>query len=408
MEFNWARSHEYGAARLARPSTVDEARELVAGADRVRALGTRHSFTGIADTTGLLLATGGLPADLVLDESDRSVTVGAGARYGEVAVELDARGWALATMASLPHISVAGAVATGTHGSGDRTGSLAAGVRALEVIGPDGALRRVARGEPDFPGSVVALGALGVVTRVTLDVEPSYVVRQAVYRDLPWSLASTSLDALTGAAYSVSLFLDWGTDRIAQVWLKSRGELPEALFGVAAADEPVHMLAGATTEAVTGQQGVPGPWHERLPHFRLAFTPSRGEELQSEYLVPRGSVQEAFASLRPLGPRISRVLQISEIRTVAADDLWLSGAYGTDVVGIHFTWVKDAESVYALLPDIEAALLPLGARPHWGKCFATTDVAGLYPRMADFRALRARVDPTGKFGNSMVDRLLGG
>ncbi|SDZ48262.1 xylitol oxidase [Asanoa ishikariensis] len=406
MEFNWARSHQYGAARLASPATVDEARALVAGAERVRPLGTRHSFTGIADTPGLLLSTAALPMDLVLDEAAGTVTVGGGARYGEVAVALDALGWALATMASLPHISVAGAVATGTHGSGDRTGSLAAGVRAVEIIGPDGTLRRVARGEPDFAGSVVALGALGVVTRVTLDVEPSYVVRQAVYRDLPWSRVETDFDALTGAAYSVSLFVDWDTDRIAQVWLKSRGTPPAELFGVAAADEPVHMLAGASTEAVTGQQGVPGPWHERLPHFRLAFTPSRGEELQSEYLVPREAVPAAFAALRPLGPRIASVLQISELRTVAADDLWLSPAYGTDVVGIHFTWVKDADRVYALLPDIEAALLPLGARPHWGKCFATTDVAGRYPRMADFRALRARVDPTGKFGNAMVDDLL--
>ncbi|MEV4621532.1 FAD-binding protein [Asanoa sp. NPDC049573] len=407
MEWNWAGNHRYAAARLSRPASVAEAQELVAGADRVRPLGTRHSFSGIADTPGLLLSTADLPADLTVDEAAGSVTVGGGARYGDVAVALDARGWALATMASLPHISVAGAVATGTHGSGDRTGSLAAGVRAVEVIGPDGTLRTVRRGEPDFAGSVVALGALGVVTRVTLDAEPSYVVRQAVYRDLPWSLVDTDFDALTGAAYSVSLFVDWAGDRIAQVWLKSRADLPDELFGVRAADEPVHMLAGAPTAAVTGQQGVPGPWHERLPHFRLAFTPSRGEELQSEYLVPRAAVHEAFAALRPLGPRIAPVLQISEIRTVAADDLWLSPAYGTDVVGVHFTWVKDTERVFALLPDIEAALLPLGARPHWGKCFATTDVAASYPRMADFRALRARVDPAGKFGNALVDALVG-
>ncbi|GIF51861.1 xylitol oxidase [Asanoa ferruginea] len=407
MEWNWAGNHRYAAARVARPTSVGEAQDLVASADRVRALGTRHSFSGIADTPGLLLSTADLPVDLAVDEADGSVTVGGGARYGDVAVALDGHGRALATMASLPHISVAGAVATGTHGSGDRTGSLAAGVRAVEVIGPDGTLRTVRRGEPDFAGSVVALGTLGVVTRVTLDTEPSYVVRQAVYRDLPWSLVDTDFDALTGAAYSVSLFVDWAGDRIAQVWLKSRTDLPADLFGVVAADEPVHMLAGAPTAAVTGQQGVSGPWHERLPHFKLAFTPSRGEELQSEYLLPRAAVHEAFAALRPLAPRIASVLQISEIRTVAADDLWLSPAYGTDVVGVHFTWVKDIERVFALLPDIEAALLPLGARPHWGKCFAATEVAASYPRMADFRALRARVDPTGKFGNDLVDTLLG-
>jgi len=403
MEWNWARSHAYRAARVAHPTSVAEAQELVAGAGRVRALGSRHSFTAVADSDGLLLSTRDLPLDLVLDEAARTVTVSAGARYGDVAAALDARGWALANLASLPHISVGGAVATGTHGSGDRNGSLAAGVRAIELIGPDGELRRVARGEADFAGSVVALGVLGVATRVTLDVEPSYVVRQAVYRDLPWSTVEGRLDEVTGSAYSVSLFLDWAAGAVDQVWLKSRGGLPATLLGAAPATQTVHMLAGAPTAAVTAQLGEPGPWHERLPHFRMAFTPSRGEELQSEYLVPRPAAPEAFAAMRRLGPAVAPVLQVSEVRTVAADDLWLSGAYGTDVVGIHFTWVKDAERVYALLPAIEAALLPLGARPHWGKCFLT---APAYPRGEDFRALRARVDPDGKFGNAFVDDVL--
>jgi len=403
MEWNWARSHAYRAVRVARPSTIPEAQEIVAAAEHVRPLGSRHSFTDVADSAGILLSTRAIPMDLVLDEAERTVTVGAGALYGEIATELDARGWALANLASLPHITVGGAVATGTHGSGDHNGSLATAVRAVELIGPDGALRRVARGEPDFAGSVVALGALGVAVRVTLDVEPAYAVAQAVYRGLPWSVATAEFDAVTASAYSVSLFLDWVSDEVDQVWLKSRTSLPGTLFGAAPATTTVHMLAGGRPESVTPQLGAAGPWHERLPHFRLAFTPSRGEELQSEYLLPRPAAAEAFAALRRLGPSIKPVLQVSELRTVAADDLWLSGAYGTDAVGIHFTWVKDPDRVYALLPAIEAALLPLGARPHWGKCFLT---APRYPRGADFAALRARVDPTGTFGNAFLDRTL--
>jgi xylitol oxidase len=405
---NWAGSHEYAAARTHRPTTVEQLQELVAGADRVRALGTRHSFTDVADTPGDLISTLDLPA--TVEVGDTTVRVAAGVRYGDLAVRLHERDRALATMASLPHISVGGAIATGTHGSGDRTGSLAAAVAGLEYVGADGELRSIRRDDPEFAGHVVSLGALGITTHVTLDVEPTYEVRQDLFTDVPWDDAD--LDALTGAAYSVSLFTGWVNGRIDQVWLKSRGTEPPAL-GTPALGTPatttLHMLAGADVAAVTEQGGVPGPWHERLPHFRLAFTPSRGEELQSEYLLPRSSATEAVAVLRRLAPGFAHLLQVSEVRTIAADDLWLSGAYGGDAVGFHFTWVRDRDGVYAALPAIEDALLPLGARPHWGKCFlATADrLAPAYPRLRDFRDLVGRVDPGGKFGNDFLSRHVG-
>jgi xylitol oxidase len=389
---------------------VAELQELVASHRHVRALGSRHCFTDIADTEGVLVSLANLPHEVELDESHRSVRVGGGVLYGRVAEALHAGGWALANMASLPHISVAGAVATGTHGSGDRNRSLSAAVSAVEVVGPSGETYRLQRGSADFEGSVVALGALGIVTGLTLDIEPTFEVRQDVYTDLPWHVVEQSFDEITAGAYSVSLFTDWVADSVQQLWLKNRGAAPQAdFFGAVPATTTLHMLRGGAAESVTEQGGVVGPWHERLPHFRMAFTPSRGEELQSEYFVPRRRAQEAFAALRRLGLRMAPLLQIGEIRTIARDDLWLSGAYGEDVVGLHFTWIRDVPGVYAVLPAIEAELLPLGARPHWGKCFAATrgQLAAVHPRLGDFQDLRKKIDPDGKFGNAFLDRVIG-
>jgi alditol oxidase len=410
---NWAGNHTYAAGQVHAPTTVDELRALVSRLERVRPLGTRHSFTDLADTEGDLVSTADLPREIEVDTARRQVRVSGGLRYGDLAEELATRGWALATMASLPHISVAGGVATGTHGSGDRTGSLAAAVAGLELVDADGELRSVRRDDPDFEGYVVALGALGVTTHVTLDVEPTYDVRQDLWTDLSWDAAVEQLDALTSSAYSVSLFTDWVSGVVQQVWLKSRVDdsptgPPAELWGARPAASTLHMLAGADIAAVTRQGGVPGSWQRRLPHFRLEFTPSRGEELQSEYLVPRSAASTAVERLRALAPAFAPLLQVSEIRTIAADDLWLSGAHGHDVVGFHFTWARDVAGVYAALPAIEEALLPLGGRPHWGKCFVASaaELRGLYPRFEDFRALAVRLDPDGKLRNAFLTRCL--
>ncbi len=409
MLTNWAGNHVYAATHLHHPESVEEVQQLVAGSARIRALGSRHSFTDVADSLGELVSTAGLPVGIEVDSDARQVRVAGGMLYGDLAAELHRQGWALATMASLPHISVAGAVATGTHGSGDRTGSLAAAVTGLEYVAPDGELRAIRSGDPDFDGHVVSLGALGITTHVTLAVEPTYDVRQDLWTGLPWDDALQHLDELTASAYSVSLFTDWSDGGIGQVWLKSRtGDTPDQLWGAARAAGTLHMLAGAEVDAVTAQGGVVGPWHERLPHFRMDFTPSRGEELQSEYLVPRSRAREALEQLRPLAPRFAHLLQVTEIRTVAADGLWLSGAYETDVVGLHFTWVREQAGVYAVLPAIEEVLLPLGARPHWGKCFVApaNELRAVYPRFDDFRALVERHDPEGKLRNDFLGRHL--
>jgi xylitol oxidase len=410
---NWAGNHTFGASRVHRPATLEEVQEVVAAAPRVRVLGSRHSFTGIADSAELL-SLEELPADVVVDRAAGTVSVGGAMTYGELAEVLRDEGLALHNLASLPHISVAGAVATATHGSGDGNGSLATAVAALELVTSGGAVLRVRRGDADFDGMVVGLGALGVVTRLTLEVEPAYEVRQRVFEHLPWPALAGHFDEITGCGYSVSAFTTWGED-VETVWVKSRTDEPDPvegdLFGAAPATVDRHPVPGLDPTPCTPQRGRPGPWSDRLPHFRTGFTPSTGDELQSEYLVPRQDAVPALEALRTLAPRIRPLLQISEIRTVAADRLWLSMSAERPSVAVHFTWKPLAAEVAALLPDLEGALAPFSARPHWGKVFraGAAAIAPLYPRHADFVRLVERLDPRGAFRNPWLEtHVLGG
>jgi xylitol oxidase len=403
---NWAGNVVFGEQRFHRPRSVAELQELVAGSDKVRVLGTGHSFSRIADTSGDLVSLAGLPPVLRVEAG--SVTVAAGMRYGEIAVPLHAAGFALHNTGSLPHISVAGACATGTHGSGDGNAILATAVSAIELVGADGELRTVRRGEPDFPGAVVALGALGVVTSLTLDVVPTFDVRQWVYEGLR---GFDDVEEVLAAAYSVSLFTYWAGAGFEQVWVKQRvsdAEPPAHWLGMTRADGQRHMAPGVDPAHCTAQLGEPGPWHERLPHFRLAFTPSKGDELQSEYLLPRSAAVDALRALDGIRERIAPVLIVSEVRSIAADDVWLSLAYGRDSVAIHFTWIPDTAAVVAVVAAVEAALEPFAARPHWGKIFTTPPeaVRALWPRIPDAERLLAANDPTGKFRNPFLDHYL--
>lgn len=403
---NWAGTVTFSAPRFASPTTREQLADLVRGASGVRAVGSRHSFSALADSDDLMVSVEAMPAGVTVHAERGTASVPAGMRYAEAARELEAAGWALGAMASLPHITVAGAIATGTHGSGDAVGSLADAVVALDILRADGDLVTVRRGAPDFAGAVIALGALGIVTRVELAIEPSYRMTQVVDTGLPWDAALADLDAIMGSAESVSLFTRWSDpERIDQVWRKTRGEAaPAALPGARRAQEPAHPLPGGPAENCTDQSGTPGPWCERLPHFRAEFTPSHGEELQSEFFVPRDDAVEAIEAVRALGPQLQTLLYVSEVRSIRADELWLSGAFGRDTIGIHFTWRRDEPGVRALVPTIEAALAPFEARPHWGKVFTADPVglAGLYPRWADFAELRARWDPRGVFHNAQL------
>lgn len=411
---NWAGSYAYRAKALHEPETVDELRRIVARSRSIRAVGTRHTFNDIGDA-GELVSVARLPGGVHIDREKMVAVVPAGITYGALAPTLHREGVALGAMASLPHISVGGAIATGTHGSGDTARCLPAAVRALELVTSEGDVLAVKRGDDRFDGMVVGLGALGVVTRVALDLEPAYDVRQHVYRHLSWETLAGNADAITGAATSVSLFTTWSDD-IEQVWLKQRVTGPdddppgETFFGARAADREMHPIASQPADACTPQRGVPGPWHERLPHFRMGATPSSGEEIQSEYVIDRADLVPAVEALRRLAPRIRPHLFISEIRTIASDDLWLGMASGRESAAIHFTWKREADAVDALLPAIEDALAPFAPRPHWGKRTALegSALAERYPRMDDFRALQHELDYRGAFRNAYIGRMISG
>jgi alditol oxidase len=415
---NWAGNYTYRAARVRRPETVAEVRELVATLNRVKALGSRHSFNEIADSPEDLISLERLARVVAIDRERRTATVEAGVRYGNLCAELHRAGFALPNLASLPHISVAGACATATHGSGDRNSNLATAVAALELVTADGAVAALSRDGDgdDFRGAVVGLGGLGVVTQLTLDLVPAFELRQEVYEDLPLERLEAHFDDIVASAYSVSLFTYWREARFHQVWLKRRvsdgaaNEVDLERFGARPATHQRHPIDGLPPRNCTPQLGSPGPWHERLPHFRMEFTPSSGAELQSEYLVPRHHAVAALRTIDGLRDRVAPLLQVSEVRTIAADDLWLSPCYGQPCVGLHFTWVPDWPGVSALLPLLEEQLAPFEARPHWGKLFTTPPerLDALYPRLPDFRDLLRRYDPTGKFRNAFLDRYIFG
>lgn len=402
MQTNWAGNVTFSAARALRPATIAQLRDVVAESGPVHALGSGHSFSRVADTTGVLISLDDLARDVRIDAG--TVTVSAAIRYGELAARLHRAGYALANLASLPHISVAGACATGTHGSGDGNGSLATAVSALELVTADGSLVTVSRADEEFAGMVVALGALGIVTSLTLDIEPAFTVRQWVYQDLPRRQLDAHFAEIFASAYSVSVFTDWRPPYACRVWVKHKGDTPPSL-DARLAEVALHPVPGADPGATTAQLGVPGPWHERLPHFRPEYTPSSGDELQSEYQLPRERAVEALAALDPIAGQIAAVLRIAEIRTVAADDLWLSPFYQRDSAAFHFTWHPDTSAVLPVLAAIEERLAPFGARPHWGKLFVMNP-APLYPRLPGFRDLMTRYDPDGKFGNEFVNRYL--
>ncbi len=415
---NWAGNVRFGTARSLTVKSVADLRHMIAaGAHGIRPLGTAHSFSTVADgpSSSISLRLQSSAAEELSVSGDRgSVRVPAASTYGEIAPLLDAEGLALANLASLPHISVGGSVSTGSHGSGAELGSLATAVRAIELVNGRGELITLRRGDPDFAGAVVSLGALGIFTHLELDVEPTFDIAQRVYLALPLEGVLENFEEVTSLGCSVSLFTTWSDpDVVDQLWLKRRmdsdPEPPADVLGARCATAPMHPIREGDTAACTPQLDEPGPWHTRLPHFRLEHTPSLGDEIQSEYLVPLQNAVQALRDVRRLAPRIAPHLLVCEIRRIARDDLWLSGAFETDAVGIHFTWRRRPAELGALLPVLEERLLPLGARPHWGKQFAAdrAQLAALYPRIDDFRDLAERFDPNRLFRNPFLAQKLG-
>jgi xylitol oxidase len=414
---NWAGNLTYGTGRLHSARSVEDVQAFVRSHDRLKVLGTRHCFNDIADSTHALLSVREMNQVVALDPAAGTVTIEAGMSYGQLCPLLDQKGFALHNLASLPHISVAGAAATATHGSGVRNGNLATAVSGLEFVTAAGDVVHLSRDkDATFPGAVVNLGALGVVTKVTLDVQPTFQVRQDVYLNLPMSAIRDHFEEIASAGYSVSLFTDWQHGILSEVWLKRRVENGQALtaapefYGATLATRNVHPIADLSAENCTEQMGVAGPWYDRLPHFRMGFTPSSGKELQSEYFVPWRNAVEAILAVERVRDHVSPHLMITELRTIDADQLWMSTAHGRPSLAIHFTWKQDWDAVSKLLPMIERELAPFDVRPHWGKLFtlAPAVLQGRYETLGDFKALVAQYDPKAKFRNAFLARNLYG
>lgn len=409
---NWAGNLEYSTDRLYSANSLEQVRSYVKKQSQLKVLGTRHCFNNIADSTHNLLSLKSMDEVVALDPAARTVTVGAGMTYGQLCPYLHSKGFALHNLASLPHISIAGACSTATHGSGEKNGSLATAVSALEIITAAGEMAKLSRQQDGetFRGAVVGLGSLGVITKITLDTQPTFMMRQYVYENLPLAEVKDHLDAIEASAYSVSLFTDWQNQRFSEVWIKSRDGEDQAFdatpefFGAKRATKNLHPIAELSAENCTEQMGVSGPWFERLPHFRMGFTPSAGKELQSEYFVPRQHAVEAILAVERLRDQVSPRLMISEIRAIAPDNLWLSPCYEQPCVTIHFTWKQDWPAVRKLLPVIEKELAPFKARPHWGKLFTTSpeELKSIYKKLPDFIQLSKKYDPQGKFHNEFL------
>jgi alditol oxidase len=416
---NWAGNIAYRAADLYRPVTISELRAVVARPGQLRVLATGHSFNDMADSHGAQVSLADLPPEVEVDSAAGLVRVAAGLSYAALAERLDRQGFALRNLASLPHISVAGACATATHGSGPANQNLAASVAGLELVTAAGDLVELDPAGDSFAGAVVHLGALGVVTRLILAVVPSFEVSQWVYEDLPLEVLDDHFADIMSGGYSVSMFTDWRAPRLTQLWVKQRVEDPaypappaslsEApWFTATPAPAARNPVPGGAPQACTEQLGVPGPWYQRLPHFRPEFTPSAGDELQSEYLMPVEYAVVAVHALNQIRDRLAPVLRICEFRVVAADELWLSMAYRQDSVAFHFTWIPDLAAVLPVVKLLEEQLAAFGARPHWGKVFtaAPEDFYATYERLPDFLDLTRYYDPAGKFRNAYTARYL--
>lgn len=410
---NWAGNYEYSTDKLYPAKSIQQAQEFIKKHDKFKVLGTRHCFNGIADSTHTFLSLKDMDEVVALDAEAQTVTVDASMKYGQLAPYLDKKGFALHNLASLPHISIAGACATATHGSGVKNGNLSTAVAGMEFITANGEVRTLSR-EKDgeqFRAAVVHLGGLGVVTKVTLDIQPTFTMRQDVYENLPTAQLKDNFNAIMSSGYSVSLFTDWQKGRINEVWIKRRIEPGKTLdakpefYGAKLATKNLHPIAELSAVNCTEQMGVAGPWYERMPHFRMGFTPSSGKELQAEYFVPYQNAVETILAVERLRDHISPHLMISELRTIDADNFWMSPCYKQPSLAIHFTWKQDWESVRKVLPMIEKELAPFKARPHWGKLFtiAPGQLQSRYEKMTDFRKLLTEYDPQGKFRNAFLD-----
>ena len=405
---NWSKNIDFLEDGYFQPESLGELQEMITGQRKIRARGTAHSFNSIAVASSIGLNLSKMPKTIEVEPKLQTVRVAAGLTYGEVAPILHEKGWALSNLASLPHISIAGSISTATHGSGLTNQNLANQVVSIGIVTSEGELKRIDHNEASFNGLVVGLGLGAIVYQYELKIEPTYQIRQVVYPEIPINTLQENFNELMGSAYSVSYFTDWGNNQTGNLWCKYRDEeqIPDNVGGSLRANSKLHPIPSVDPHACTEQNGVKGYWHDRLPHFQLDFTPSVGEEIQSEFFVDIEDASAAIEAVRQLSSEITPLLWITELRTIAADELWLSTAYQRNSLGIHFTW-KKTDLIFPVIAKIELALKPFLYRPHWGKVFTAdpTYLTSVYPRMADFKSLIGNLDSNEKFQNSFTNSI---
>ncbi len=408
---NWARNLEFSAGEFLEINSISQLQEVINNSDKVKVLGTGHSFSPIADTSGSLISIKKLDPEIHIDSKMQTVSVSAGTSYAQLARYLEANGWALENLASLGEITVAGAIMTGTHGSGSSNTVLSNAVVEIEMILASGEkLLLNQQNLEEFNGFIVSFGALAVFTRLKLKIVKSFSIKQIVYENITSKSVSEYFDEIFDNAYSVSYFNSWAKNSTGQIWMKFLSDkdtstLPKNAFGGNLAVANQHPVKVNDPSTCTEQMGAPGKWLYRLPHFKLDSSPASGDEVQTEYLVDRKYVKEYIEELSLIGDEIADKVYATEIRTIKADNLWLSGAYERPTVGFHFTWKKSAD-IETFLPKIEQILGQNGGRPHWGKLFSTNknQLITRYPKFSNFQQLLKKYDPDGKFRNQFIDR----
>lgn len=408
---NWAKNITFSSQNYIEIENLTQLQKVIESSNKLKVIGTGHSFSEIADTTGTLISLKNLDAEIEIDEKSQTVRVSAGTSYANLAKYLEKNGWALSNLASLGEITIAGAVMTGTHGSGSDNKVLSDSVVAIEMILASGDKFVIDRKDfAQFPGFVVSFGALGVFTKLTLKIVKSFSVKQVVYENIPIQSVLENFNEIFDRPYSASYFSNWSPKNTGQIWMKfldneKFSELQSNAYGGNLALTNQHPVKVNHPGNCTEQMGVAGKWLFRLPHFKLDSSPASGDEVQTEYLVDRDYVQGYINELTKIGEDIAARVYATEIRTMSSDDLWLSGAYGRETVGFHFTWKKTSE-VKDFLPVIENILGKNKGRPHWGKLFSTprAQLIERYPKYEEFRQLIQKYDSGNKFRNKFIEQ----
>uniref|UniRef100_A0A915D0Y3 FAD-binding PCMH-type domain-containing protein n=1 Tax=Ditylenchus dipsaci TaxID=166011 RepID=A0A915D0Y3_9BILA len=414
---NWGGNFNFSTQDIKYPTTTAGVQQLVKECKgKIRPVGTRHSFSEIANTNDTLICLVHMNLILSVDPSVPSVTVQAGITYTDLIPFLQSIGLAIPMMASLGEISIAGAINTAVHGSGAGIGNLATQVLGLQMVLADGSVVQYSKGQNDteLAAATVGLGALGIVTQVTLQAQPTYNLAINVFENMDMSVLDTQLYNITHSGYAINMWSTFGTPGVLdQVWITTKvdsngvnayGNVSQ-LYGAPAATAQSSPIAALPPTYVVPQMGIVGPYYERLTDYDLGLSGQEGQQTQSEYYVDFDDFVPALKALQTLSAEINAVVYVALFRITEKDELWMSPQYKKTTMAIHFSWQPKLDQVMALLPKIEAALAPFNPIPHWGKLYTLKpeQYLPLLPKYPEWREQVELHDPTHKFRNKWLE-----